>query len=76
MVNREGEPGQQWDENAAFPRRLVMMGSNDSLNNCVSNAIFDLHFVHGGSNGDIEMSYLAEAQYGRTHEVMKNWFSM
>jgi hypothetical protein len=51
VINRECEPGQQWDDNAAFPRFLVVMGPNNSLNNCVSDAIFDLDVVHGGSGG-------------------------
>ena len=53
VINWECEPGQQWDENAAFPRCLVSMGPNNSMNDRVSNTIFNLDVVHGGPGGGV-----------------------
>jgi len=46
MVNREGEPGQQWENDTRPPFRALVMSADDAINKCVSNFVFDLGIFH------------------------------
>jgi hypothetical protein len=46
MIDREGEPGQQWENDARPPFRAFAMSADDAVNQRVSDFVLDLSISH------------------------------
>ena len=46
VVYGERESWQQRDDYAALPRRSLAMGPDDTMHECISNSVLDLHLIH------------------------------
>ncbi len=42
MIDREGEPGQQWENDACPPFRALAIRADNAVNQCVSDFVLDL----------------------------------
>lgn len=42
MINREGEPGQQWENDTCPPFRALAMSADYAVNQCVPDLVLNL----------------------------------
>jgi len=46
MIDREGEAGHEWQNDACPPFRALAMRANDAVNQCVSDFVLNLGISH------------------------------
>lgn len=51
MVNGEGEPRKEWDNDTAFEWCVFSVGPDNPMNYGVANLVLDLCFVYNGTDG-------------------------
>ena len=49
MIDGERESGKEWNDYTTFPRSMLAVGADDTLDDRVADPVLDLHFVNHGT---------------------------
>lgn len=79
MINREGEAREQGYHDAASPWDTIVVCADNSMDDRISNLVFDLDIIHHRPSRECLPSIVTdrnEANISKTYEEIRNWFSM